>query len=268
MLKRKHSILRYIVFISSLIQLSSNFFLSSAFADSSLQSLENNIYFLPAGITFLIWIPIITLSAVYGFLQLPFLDHHDRKGTEISTQLIIVFNSFWLWLLLASRVGEYFSPEFRPNYLVGTIIVIGIMLFSLANVYTKLDAKENETSLISRVRKVLIGVYFGWISVATVVNITSYLYAMSFSLVFSNELWAMIITSMVSILGITTINRTRNVSLKWSYAITLLWALLGIMIRNFILSTAVFWTAFIAFTAILATLIWNRFYQKYIKKIT
>lgn len=72
-------------------------------------------------------------------------------------------------------------------------------------------------------------IYFGWITVATIANITTLLVSLSWDgFGISEPIWTVIIISVGSIIGIATVLRNRDIA----YGLVLVWAYAGILIKH------------------------------------
>lgn len=132
--------------------------------------------FVPAGFTFSIWSVIYLLMLGYMALSVKWMWHAPtlRPGmlaTNISPWFLItcILNSAWILLWHYLQIGL-------------SVIVMLLFLATLIHIYLELQKHRKG---ISGVRKVFLYhffvVYLGWISVATIANITAWLVSLKWS---------------------------------------------------------------------------------------
>lgn len=177
--------------------------------------------FAPAGFTFAIW-GIIYLLLVLFCVRL-FVNREDQSE-EISglTQklskyfaVVTLLNTFWL-----------FTWQYRILWLSALVIIA--MLIALIKL-TELT-KSPRLSLIDWLSlKLPFSVYFGWITVATIANITTLLVSANWDgFGLKPETWAIVILIIGSIIGvITAFSRT-----DWAYMLVFIWAYFGIWSKH------------------------------------
>ena len=145
--------------------------------------------FTPQGATFAIWGVIYSLLLVFTIriLLLPMV-----KKTEVLSRLFIVntiFNSAWIF-------------AWHYEYL---LVSLGLMIGLLINLVQISLLLKTTTDWSSKITLQLpFTVYFGWISIATIANVTAVLVGYEWSgFGISEELWTMIILA-IGILGVLT----------------------------------------------------------------
>lgn len=124
-------------------------------------------YFTPSGYAFSIWGLIyiaLTINAVY-LLRCAFRNTEAELISIMSPLLIVanIGNAIWIWLWLTERTG------------LSVLIMLLILVSLLANVI-RLKLGVSETSIgIKRWAWWPASLYAGWITVATVANVSAYL---------------------------------------------------------------------------------------------
>jgi len=177
------------------------------------------VYFVPAGYVFSIWgVIYIGLIALAIFQALPSQRENPRLR---STGWWIVFgglaNIAWIFL---------WHYEQFPLTLVAMLVLLGTLIIT----YMGLDTGR---SLVSKAEtwtvRVPISIYLGWITVATIANVTSLLDFLKWDgLGISPEVWMWIILAAVFVIA-TLMNFYRR---DIAYTAVLLWALAGISIKH------------------------------------
>ncbi|MEM8535187.1 MAG: hypothetical protein AAGF95_30395 [Chloroflexota bacterium] len=229
-----HSLRRFFVLFFAIGQIVTTALLSTAFNEVSDSARSGSpVYFLPAGYTFAIWGMIMVLSLVYAVYQLlpKQADHasHRRIGSFVMVNTMF----FSIWVALAVQSGSCTSSTFQPLWILATVAVITGML--VMNIFAFLNLRDLSATL-SRTDRWLavvpVSVYFGWLSVATIANTTSYLYGAGWTgtqygalITVALLIVALVITGFVILLY----NITEGTV---AYGAVVTWAALGIAAAN------------------------------------
>lgn len=177
--------------------------------------------FAPAGITFSIWGVIYLLLAVHILYQWG-LFHRD--GVENGP--------------LLSKVGVLFSVSSLANtawvfaWHYDQILISTLLIASILAILATIVVMLRNHALTSRefwLVRVPFSVYFGWITVATVANITVLLVSLGWDgFGISIDVWAMIIIAVAALIGTLVMLRNHD----HAYGVVLLWAFTGILIKH------------------------------------
>jgi hypothetical protein len=177
------------------------------------------VYFVPAGYVFSIWgLIYLGLIAFAIFQALPAQRENPRMRA-----------TGW-WVVLSGLANITWILLWHYEIFPLTILAMLILLASLIVVYLRLGigrvkASKAEIWLV----RVPFSIYLGWITVATVANVTSvldYLQWNAFSL--APEIWMVIILAVVLVIS-TLMSITRR---DLAYTLVILWALAGIGIKH------------------------------------
>jgi hypothetical protein len=119
-----------------------------------------------------------------------------------------------------------------------TVLVMLFILFSLSVIVIKLKMElwNAPASLIACLWWP-ISIYYGWITVAAIANITSYFIAINWSFLFSEIQWTLIMISIAAILNLYLVYK-RNMR---EFALVGVWAILAIAIRHWDTSVSIQW---------------------------
>lgn len=174
--------------------------------------------FAPAGLTFSIWGLIYLLLA--GFVVYLFLNK-DKKTEELFKKI----NPFFIITSIAN-ISWIFAWHY--DYIGLSVLIMAVLLFSLIKIADILR-KEQFTS----VEKILIwapfSVYFGWITVATIANITVFLVSINWDgFGIADHIWTVIILLIGALIGILRTLKDKNIA----YGMVLIWAYLGILLKH------------------------------------
>lgn len=193
--------------------------------------------FTPAGYAFAIW-GIIFFGLILLAINQLRLAFWKGKNSESILQIgpwlltANMGNALWLWFWLHEQTG------------LSVLTMLGI-LFSLIMAVVRLNL-ENWKAPISVIVFVWwpITVYFGWISVATIANISAWLSKLEWSWLLSELQWTLLMISVAAILNIVML-AFRNMR---EFVGVGIWALLAIAVRHWgeIASIAwlcIFWAA-------------------------
>ncbi|WP_025785733.1 hypothetical protein [Sporosarcina sp. D27] len=174
--------------------------------------------FAPAGYTFAIWGLIYVLLAFHVIYQLGFFRSGERSEvTQLVKKIAVYFsissvaNALWIVAWHYGKLGT--SIVLMLIILVSLIIINGMTV--------KADLSFKEKFFI----RLPFSVYFGWITVATIANITSYFVSIDWNgFGLSDQTWTVIILLAGTIIGIATLLK------NWvaSYGFVLVWAYIGI----------------------------------------
>ncbi|MFA4942616.1 MAG: tryptophan-rich sensory protein [Patescibacteria group bacterium] len=174
--------------------------------------------FAPAGLTFSIWGLIYLLLAGYVLYQ--FINSSQEKD-----QLFNKINPFFIITSLAN-ISWIFAWHY--NYISLSVLIMAILLLLLIKIADIIRAQK-----FSHWEKVLIkipfSIYFGWITVAAIANITVFLVSINWDGFGVNDfIWTSVILSVGALIGILRMNRDKNIA----YGLVLVWAYLGILLKH------------------------------------
>jgi hypothetical protein len=208
------------------------------------------VYFVPAGYVFSIWgVIYLGLIAFTVFQALPSQRENPRmRATGWWIALGGLANSAWIFL---------WHYEQFPL----TIIAMLVLLGSLIVTYLRLGIDRSAVSASETwTTRVPFSIYLGWITVATVANVTSlldYLKWNGFGI--APEIWMWIVLAAVLVIAVL-MNFTRR---DIAYSLVILWALAGISVKHIDVSSVAIptWVTFglVALTLALAFFLPKRF---------
>jgi hypothetical protein len=193
--------------------------------------------FTPAGYAFAIWGIIFIGLIVLAINQLWMaFGGKDDRGSIIKMGpwllLTNLGNVAWLWFWLQEQTGM-------------SVTVMLIILASLSMIVIRLDLENWDAPMSVIIMEWWpITVYFGWISVATIANISAWLAKLEWSWLLSELQWTLVMISIAATLNIIMV-LTRNMR---EFAAVGIWALLAIAVRHWdsieiIQWTCIFWIA-------------------------
>ncbi|WOV84795.1 tryptophan-rich sensory protein [Sporosarcina jeotgali] len=178
--------------------------------------------FAPAGYTFAIWGLIYVLLAFHVIYQLGFFRSGERSAVTQLMQKIAVYFS------VTSVANALWILAWHYGHLAISIVLMLVMLISLIiinGMTVKSDLSFKEKFFI----RLPFSVYFGWITVATIANITAYFVSIDWDgFGLSDSTWTVIILLVGTVIGIATLLK------NWiaSYGFVLVWAYIGIYSKH------------------------------------
>ncbi len=180
--------------------------------------------FVPAGLTFSIWGVIYILLGIYTVYQMIIAfrpirqkrDFFDRIG--ILFFISCIFNSGWI-----------FAWHYEVVWL--SVVIMILLLVSLLLIYLRLnigkrgDATNNEKGLVH----LPFSIYLGWITIATIANVTALLVKLGWNRFgLDEQFWAVIMIAVGIVITLGMIFLRNDIF----YSLVVIWALAGILIKR------------------------------------
>ncbi len=198
--------------------------------------------FAPATVTFAIWGLIYLLLALYTLYQLGLFQ--ADKGAARSE----LFNQIGLYFSISSVANTIWIFAWHYNNIGLSLLMMIIVLVCLIMIAGRLSGEK-----FSLKEKVLVrlpfSIYFGWITVATIANVTTFLVSAGWGgFGLSGQFWMVIILLVGAAIGIARMMQDMDLA----YGLVIIWAYTGILIKHISPATfggqypAVITTAFIA----------------------
>ena len=201
------------------------------------------VYFVPAGYVFSIWGVIYLGWIAFTVFQFQSSQKESPRLRRLGYLFALsnLANAAWLFC--------WHYNQFGLSVLV-MLTLLGLLIAS----YLQLDVNRlsvTRTEFWSV--DVLFSVYLGWITVATVANITDLLYFVGWDgFGISDQVWAVIMLAVASLLGLGMALTRRDVG----YLLVLVWAFAGIAVKQTSASLVVL-SAWIAATLMLGLVIYS-----------
>jgi len=204
------------------------------------------VYFVPAGYVFAIWGIIYLGWIAFTIFQFRSSEKDSPRLRRLGYLFAIsnMANAAWLFCWHYNLFGL-------------SVLVMLTLLGLLIASYLRLNVNRSPISSLEYWSvDVLFSVYLGWITVATVANITDWLYYVGWGGIgISAQVWAVIMLAVASLLGLAMTITRRDVG----YLAVLVWAFVGIAAKQtsapMVVTSA--WIA-AAFLAGLALYTWMR----------
>jgi hypothetical protein len=201
------------------------------------------VYFVPAGYVFAIWglIYIGWIAFIIFQFRRSQRENPRLQGLGYLFALSNLANAAWLFCWHYNQFGL-------------SVLVMLALLGLLITSYLRLDVNRRPVSRTEYWSvDVLFSVYLGWITVATVANITDWLYLVEWNgFGISAQVWAVIMLAIASLLGLGMALLRRDVG----YLSVLVWAFVGIALKQTSAPLVVL-SAWIAAAAMLGLIIYS-----------
>lgn len=171
--------------------------------------------FTPAGITFSIWSIIYLL--LIGFVVIQWKLTTTPFFAELSIWFIISCIANMAWILVWHNL-----------YIYASVAVMLVLLYSLTRIFLLLRS-FNGTVTEELFIKTTFTIYFSWICVATIANISALLVSIHWSGNPPNEvIWTILLMTIATSLSLYIISKFKALP----YSLVTIWALFGIYLRS------------------------------------
>lgn len=174
--------------------------------------------FAPAGLTFSIWGLIYLLLA--GYVVYQFINRNPKKQ-----ELLKNINPLFIATSLAN-ISWIFAWHY--NFIGVSLFFMALLLVCLIGIADMIRLERltlQEKIFIS----IPFGVYFGWITVAAIANVSVFLVSIGWGgLGIADFIWTCIILLVGALIGILRMQKDKNSA----YGFVLIWAYLGILLKH------------------------------------
>jgi len=202
----------------------------------------------PAGYVFSIWGIIYVLLGIFVVFQAlrsqAGKDFHGRVGWFFVVSSLL--NVVWLFL-------------WQFEYLSLSVVVMFLLLATLIAAYVRLDIGKSKAALSEKLAvHVPFSVYLGWITIATIADVSVTLVSGNWDgFGISQETWAILIIVIALLITLLVIATRKDVT----YGLVIVWALLGISVKqsanqNIVMTTQV--TAVVVVIALFVSILVSR----------
>ena len=178
--------------------------------------------FVPAGLTFSIWGIIYLLLAVFAVYSLVSAIKGDTKGSFVNKIGLVFF------LSCIANTGWIFAWHYEvvPLSLATMLSLLGFLLA----IYMRLGiGKKGPTKKEQYLVHLPFSVYLGWITVATIANVTILLVNANWNRFgISEQFWAVAVIVVAIAITLSVLFRRQDIY----YGLVVDWALVGILIKR------------------------------------
>jgi hypothetical protein len=214
--------------------------------------------FVPAGITFAIWGIIYVLIILFAI----YLSRDLFKKPKTTTPFLEKISYYFL---LASVANITWIFLWHYEQILLSLFAMLVLFGSLLVLFLRLNIGKENVSLNEKLFiHVPISVYIGWITVATIANITAVLVTIGWDgFGVSEEIWTMLVMIIVALITILILIKRKDLA----YCAVIIWALIGIYLKRMTfdpiygLQTQIAYTAVIVIVIILIVIALTTFLQ-------
>jgi hypothetical protein len=189
------------------------------------QSLSDNIpnLFVPAGITFSIWSIIYTFLIILMIYQILSLSKKQPYSTDYIEKIGI-------WFIISSLANITWIFLWHYEFVTVSLLAMLVLFVSLLLIYLKLDINLSAASLKEKIAvHTTISIYLGWITVATIANVTAVLVKLNVGELFLGQsTWAVLVIAVATLISVLVLIQRKDIA----YTLVIIWALLGIAIKR------------------------------------
>ena len=221
-MKKKNLYLSIIVFVTYLLMILMNSLANILPINGNTTGEVSDVYtnlFTPIGLTFSIWGLIYLLFFAYSLDQL--MNAQQRYEKQENRKVA------WLFIL-SSLINSLWIVAWHYEQMGLSLILMLVLLISL--IFINLELKTIKMKTRERFfQKLPFFIYFGWITVATIANVTVFLVSLEWNRFGLSEVfWADVIIVIGALIGFATMLYFRS----YSYGIVIIWAYIGIVMKH------------------------------------
>jgi len=178
--------------------------------------------FTPAGLTFSIWGLIYLLLALYILYQFGIFQKDKEKSKE---SLFQELGGYFILTSIANMAWIYAWHYTLVGFSLLVMIFLLILLIKIANLLNRWDFSLRERIFIC----LPFTIYFGWITVATIANVTAFLVSLNWDgFGVPDRIWTVLIILIGAIIGILRMIKDKRIA----YGLVFIWAYIGILIKH------------------------------------
>jgi hypothetical protein len=184
--------------------------------------------FVPAGLTFAIWGLIYVLLGIFVIYPLIPSVRRDPQKVDFVQKIGPLF-----FISCIANIGWIFAWHYQilPLSLIFMLILLGCLLF----IYLRLNVGKSETTRAERYFAHLpFSVYLGWITIATIANVTALLVNINWNTWgLGEQFWAVAVIIVGIAIALSMLFTRKDIY----YSLVVDWALLGILLKRLSVTT-------------------------------
>jgi len=209
--------------------------------------------FTPASFTFAIWAVIYLGLALFALYQAGLL-----AGSNGAQAQGVVREIGWLFVL-SSLANVLWILAWHYEMIVLSVVIMLLLLISLIGIYRRIRSRDMVSIAEQWFVRVPFSLYLGWISLATIANITVALVSLNWQgWGLSPQIWTVIVILLADLLAVAFLLGYRD---YW-YALVVAWGLFGILYQHLTVFSgqypSVIYTSLVSIVLLLlGTLIWR-----------
>jgi len=181
--------------------------------------------FAPAGLTFAIWgLIYLALFAFCIFHLYAAFAKADIQHTNLDTK-----NIGWLFIVNNIATGIWLLAWVNEQLLTSVILIL-IQLVTLIIISVRAHISNPDRPISTKIfTQFPLSIYFAWICIATIANISAYLKSLNWSGAgISDNFWVIIMIGAATLISLFVILVRRNIP----FGFVVIWALYGIILKR------------------------------------
>ena len=181
--------------------------------------------FAPASVTFAIWG--LIYASLTAFCIFHVIKAFNSDETEQADVDIVAIG--WLFIINTLATGAWLIAWINEEIALSVILIL-IQLITLTLISIRAHIANPERPLSTKIfTQFPLSIYFAWICVATIANISAYLVSINWNWFgISNSYWVIIMIGVTTLLSLFMIVVRRNIF----FGLVILWALYGIALKR------------------------------------
>ena len=179
--------------------------------------------FVPAGLTFSVWGVIYLLLGIFVVYSLIFSAKKAEPSNSFMEKAGVLFA-----VTCVANIGWIFAWQYKILPL--SLLCMVILLLSLITIYKRLSIGRSRAALSEKYLVHLpMSIYLGWISIATIANVTALLVYYKWNRFgIDEQIWTVIMITIGILLGVVALFYRGDIF----YALVVDWAVLGILLKR------------------------------------
>lgn len=179
-------------------------------------------YFVPAGFTFSIW------GAIY-MLLIGFMVYQAWKFYKNDARTMSLISAIGPLFLVNGFANASWIIAWHHEFVIASVFIMLVLLFSLIKIYLILHSSRPMSGMDMGFVLLPFSVYLGWISVATIANVTTLLVSFGWNGGFlAPEYWTAVMIAVATILGVLAVFKKQDIF----FTLVIIWALWGIFSKQ------------------------------------
>jgi hypothetical protein len=180
--------------------------------------------FTPASVTFAVWgVIYICLSAFCIYHIIIALKKDATHEVNIDTE------KTGSWFILNNLAAATWLIAWTNQFIVLSVVLIFFQLITLIVINLRLSIYDGTHDFLSKIFTQLpLSIYFGWLSIATIANTSSWLASLDWKTSISEVGWTVMIIILATILTLLVVVLRNNVF----YGLVVIWAFYGIILKR------------------------------------
>ena len=179
--------------------------------------------FVPTGLTFAIWGVIYILIIIFAI----YLGRDLLKKEKITNHFVEKVSFYFIVASLANILWIFL---WHYEQVLLSLLAMILLFVSLLVIYLRLNIGIEKVSIKDKLLvHVPISVYIGWITVATIANVTAVLVTIGWDgFGISEDIWTILVIIVATIITILVLIKRKD----YAYSSVIIWALFGIFLKR------------------------------------